>query len=125
MMPNPSESMAETTKDCFSNDDILANFSNLDADLQSLGPSRPALYTSLEEIILSPPKSPIYPTNPASIDEQDSFDSTSTVEATWPFLKTIHLSVPINLTPRIRGLSPSHPPRKYPFEGLPENHYLP
>ena len=31
----------------------------------------------------------------------------------------------INSTPRIIGLSPSHPPRRYPFQGLPENHYLP
>ena len=31
----------------------------------------------------------------------------------------------INSTPRIRGLLPSHPPRRYPFVGQPENHYLP
>ena len=31
----------------------------------------------------------------------------------------------INSTPRIRGLLPSHPLRKYPFEGLHENPYLP
>ena len=29
----------------------------------------------------------------------------------------------INSTPRIGGLSPSHPPGRYPLEGLPENHY--
>ena len=31
----------------------------------------------------------------------------------------------INSTPRISGLSPSHPPRRYPFEGLLENHVQP
>ena len=31
----------------------------------------------------------------------------------------------INSNPRIRGLLPSHPLRRYPFEGLHENHYLP
>ena len=31
----------------------------------------------------------------------------------------------INSTPRISGLSPSHPPRIYPFEGPRENHALP
>ena len=31
----------------------------------------------------------------------------------------------INSTPRTSGLLPSHPPRRHPFEGLPENHILP
>ena len=31
----------------------------------------------------------------------------------------------INSTPRTSGLSPSHPPRRHPFEGLPENHIQP
>ena len=44
---------------------------------------------------------------------------------TWPFPKTIQLSVRDHLDPRIRGLMPLHPLRRYPFEGLPENHYLP
>ena len=44
----------------------------------------------------------------------------------WPFPKTIHLSESvINLTPKISGLSPSQPPTRYFFEGLPENHVLP
>ena len=30
-----------------------------------------------------------------------------------------------NSTPKIRGLSPLHPPRGYPSDGLPENHFLP
>ena len=44
---------------------------------------------------------------------------------TWPFPKTINSHFAINSTPRIRGLLPSHPLRRYPFEGLRENHYLP
>ena len=43
----------------------------------------------------------------------------------WPFPKRFIFQSTCNSTPGIRGLSPSHPPRRYPFEGLPENHYLP
>ena len=43
----------------------------------------------------------------------------------WPFPKRFIFQSTINSTPGIRGLSPSHPPRRYPFEGLPENQYLP
>ena len=43
----------------------------------------------------------------------------------WPFPKTVHLSVCDQLAPRTSGLLPSHPPRRHPFEGLPENHILP
>ena len=41
-----------------------------------------------------------------------------------PSLKRFIFQSAINLTPRINGLSPSHPPRRYQFEGLPENHVL-
>ena len=37
-------------------------------------------------------------------------------------LKRFIFQSAINLSPRISGLSPLHPPRRYPFEGLPENH---
>ena len=91
MMTDRPDSMEETTEGCPSNDDILANYSNIDADLQSLGPSGPAFFSDPEILFLSPPNSPISFTNPASIDEHASFGSTPTIEATWPFLKTIHL----------------------------------
>ena len=93
ILPNLPDSMAETTKDCSSNDDILAIFSNIGADLRSLGPSSPVLSNDQKVIILSPPNFPIYLINLASIDERDSFNSASTKEATWPFSKMIHLSV--------------------------------
>ena len=99
-MPNLPDSMAENTKNCFSSDDVLAIFSNIDADLQSLGPSCPALSSGPEVIILSAPKSPIYLTNPASIDEQDSFDSTSAIEDIWPFVTTLHPSLSDQLDPQ-------------------------
>ena len=44
---------------------------------------------------------------------------------TWSFPKIIHLSVRDQLDPRVHGLSALYPPRRYHFEGLPENHYLP
>ena len=40
-------------------------------------------------------------------------------------LKRFIFQSAINLTPIISGLSLSHPPRRYPFVGLPENHVLP
>ena len=40
-------------------------------------------------------------------------------------LKRLIFQFAINLTPKISGLWPSHHPRRYPFEGLPENHVLP
>ena len=43
----------------------------------------------------------------------------------WPFPKMIHPSVRDNMTPRKSGLSLSHHLRRYPFEGLRENHVLP
>ena len=74
--------MAQITEDCSSNDDILAVFSNLDADLQSLGPCSPVVSTDAEVIFISPPTSPLmlHP-NQISNDEPVSPDSTSTVEA--------------------------------------------
>ena len=83
--------MAETTQDCSSADNIFAIFSNLDADLLLLDPSspdklvrpsRPAVPTDPEVIIISPPNSPVtYLSNPASTGGQHSPDSTSTLEA--------------------------------------------
>ena len=74
--------MVETTKDCFPNDHIFAIFSNLEAVLPSLGPSSTPVSTNPEVSILSPPNfSKPYPSNPASTDEQESHESTSTIEA--------------------------------------------
>ena len=74
--------MAETTKDCSSNDNILATFSNLDEGLQSSGPSSPVVSTNPEIIAILPPNSPTtYLLNRASTGEQDSPDSASTMEA--------------------------------------------
>ena len=56
-MPDPPDSMAETTEDCSSNDNTLAIFSNLDAYLQSLGRSSRAVSTNPEKISISPPNS--------------------------------------------------------------------
>ena len=88
MMPDLPNSMAETTQDCSSADNI---FSNLDADLRPLGPSSPdklvgpsspAVSTDPKVIVISPPNSPVtYLSNPASTDGQHSPDSTSTIEA--------------------------------------------
>ena len=39
--------------------------------------------------------------------------------------KLLTFQCAINSTPRISGLSPSHPPRRYAFEGLLENHVQP
>ena len=74
--------MAETSEVCFSNDDILAVFSNLDPDLRSLAPCNPAISTDSEVIFISPPTFLLtYLPNQASNDEQVSPDSTSTIEA--------------------------------------------
>ena len=74
--------MAEITEDCSSNDDILAVFSNLDADLRSLAPCNPAMSTDPEVIFISPPASPVtHLPNQVSDDEPVSPDSTSTIEA--------------------------------------------
>ena len=40
---------------------------------------------------------------------------------TWPIPKTIQLSVHDQLNPQNNWLSPSHPPKKYPFEGPTKN----
>ena len=74
--------MAETTEVCSPNDDIVAIFSNLDADLPSLGPFSSAVSFDPEVIFLSLPNSPTpYTSSPGSIDEQESPDSTSTIGA--------------------------------------------
>ena len=82
IMPDLPDSMAEITEDCSSNDDILAVFSNLDADLRSLAPCNPAISTDPEAIFTSPPASPVtHLPNQVSDDEPVSPDSTSTIEA--------------------------------------------
>ena len=82
IMPDLPDSMAEITEDCSSNDDILAVFSDLEADLQSLGPCSPNVSTDSEVIFLSPPTSPLMLLpNQTSNDKPVSSDSTSTVEA--------------------------------------------
>ena len=74
--------MAEITEDCSFNDDILAVFSNLDADLRSLAPCSPAISTDAEVIFISPPASPVtHLANQVSDDQPVSPDSTSTIEA--------------------------------------------
>ena len=76
------DSMAETTEDCSSNDDILAVSSNLDADLRSLAPCSPAVSTDPEVIFTSPSNSPLtHLPNQVSNDEPVNPDSTSTIEA--------------------------------------------
>ena len=64
MMPDPPDVMAATTEDCSSNDNIFAIFSNLDANLRSLGPLSadklvrlfsPAVSTDPEILVISPP----------------------------------------------------------------------
>ena len=74
--------MAETTKDCSSNDDILAVFSNLDADLRSVAPCNPAISTDPDVMFISPPTSllMLLP-NQISNEEPVSPDSISTIEA--------------------------------------------
>ena len=74
--------MAEITEDCSSNDDILAVFSNIDADLQSLALCNPAVFTDPEVIFISPPTSPVtHLPNQVSDNEPVSPDSASTIEA--------------------------------------------
>ena len=82
IMPDLADSMAEINEDFSSNDDILAVFSNIDADLRSLAPCNPAVSTDPEVIFISPPNSPLmlHP-NQISNDEPVSPDSTSTIEA--------------------------------------------
>ena len=81
-MPDLPDSMAETTEDCSSSDKILAVISNLDADLRSLAPCSPAVYTDPEVIFISPPSSPLtHLPNQVSNEEPNSPDSTSTIEA--------------------------------------------
>ena len=82
IMPDLPDSMTETTENCSSDDNILAVFSNLDADLRSLAPCNPALSTVPEVIFISPPISPVtHLPNKVSDDEPVSLDSTSTIEA--------------------------------------------
>ena len=84
------DSMAATTKDCSSHDNIFAIFSNLDSDSQPLGPSSPdelvrpsspAVSSDPGVMFTSPPSSPLthLPTK-ASNAEPGSPDSTSTLE---------------------------------------------
>ena len=74
--------MAETTKDCSSNDDILAVFSNLDADLRSLAPCSPTISTDPDVMFISPPTSLLMLlANQISNEEPVSPDSISTIEA--------------------------------------------
>ena len=74
--------MAEIPENCSSKDDILAVFSNIDADLQSLGPCSPVVATDSEVIFISPPTSPLMLLpNQVSDDEPVSPDSTFTIEA--------------------------------------------
>ena len=81
-MPDLPDSIAETTEDCSSNDNIFAIFTNIDADSRSLCPSSPAVSIDPEVVIPSLPKSPPpYLSNPASTDEQYSAEPTSTIEA--------------------------------------------
>ena len=81
MMPELPDSMAETTKDC-SSDDTLAVFSNQDAGLRSWAPCSRAVSTDSEVIFISPPTSPLkHLPNQASNDDQVSPDSTPTIEA--------------------------------------------
>ena len=82
MMPDLPDSLAETTEDCSSNDDNLAVFSNLDADLRSLAPCSPTISTDPDVIFISPPTSPMmFLPNQISNEEPVSPDSTSTMEA--------------------------------------------
>ena len=82
MMPDLLDSMAENTEDCSSHDDILAVFSNLDADLQSLAACCPVVSTDPEVIFNSPTISPLtHLPIKVSNDEPVSPVSTSTIEA--------------------------------------------
>ena len=81
LMPDLPESMAEPTEDCFSNDYILAVFSNLDADSLPLAPSNPDVSTDPDVIFISPPISPLtHLPNQISNDKAVSPGSTSTTE---------------------------------------------
>ena len=79
-MPDPADSMAETTEDCSLHGHIVAIFSNLDADLRSLGPASPVVTTDPETTVISPPDSAAYLPNLAPTDEQYSPDFISTIE---------------------------------------------
>ena len=79
--------MAETIDDCFSNDNTLAVFSYLDADLRLLAPRNPAVSTNPDVVFIPPPISPVtHPPNQVSDDEPVSPDSTSTIEASDNYL---------------------------------------
>ena len=83
MIPDLPDPTAENSEKCSSNDNILAAFSNLDADLRSLAPCNPAVSTDPEVMFISPPNSPLtHLPNQVSNDEPSSPDSTSTIEAT-------------------------------------------
>ena len=126
MMPDLPNSMAETTENCSSHDNIFAIFSDLDANLRSLGPSNPdklvrpsspAVSTDPEVIVISPPNSPVtYLSNPDSTDGQYSPDSTSTIEASE---KDIIVEVPLTADVQIltdQSIEDQHePPPAYPF----------
>ena len=82
IMPDLPDSMPEITEDCSSNDDILAVFSNLDADLRSLAPCSPTISTDPDVMFISPPTSPLMLLpNQISNEEPVSPDSTSAIEA--------------------------------------------
>ena len=82
MMPDLPDFMAETIEDCFSNDNILAVFSNVDADSRSLAPCSLVVSIDPDVIFISPPTSPLrHLPNQVSNDEPVSLDSTTTNEA--------------------------------------------
>ena len=82
IMPDLPDSMTETTEDCSPNDNTVAVFSNLDADVRSLAPWSPAVSNDPEVIFISPPTSPLtHLANQVSNDEPVCPDSTSTIEA--------------------------------------------
>ena len=82
MMPDLPDFMAETTEDCSSNDNIVAVFSNLDADLRSLAPCSPNISTDPDVMLISPTTSPLMLLpNQISNEKRVSPDSTSTIEA--------------------------------------------
>ena len=82
MMPDLPDFMAQTTEDCSSKDNILAVFSNLDADLRSLAPCSPTISTDPDVMFVSPPTSPLMLLlNQISKEEPVSPDSTSTIKA--------------------------------------------
>ena len=58
LTPDLPDSIAATTEDCSSNDDIFVVFSNIDADLRPLATCSPAVSTDPAVKFISPPASP-------------------------------------------------------------------